>query len=138
MYTNEKISFELWKHSSGEKFELDFEWIEGSSYFNVNGISIASSILTRKVHDYEIDMISCYPNPSKGSFKLDFNLNESSEINISIYNSLGKRISICENEFFESGFHSVSVSQENMSRGIYFIEIGSVNDYRQIILNIIE
>ena len=80
----------------------------------------------------------CYPNPSKGTFKIDFNLNESSEINISIYNSLGKRISICENEFFESGFHSVSVSQENMSRGIYFIEIGTVNDYRQIILNIIE
>ena len=138
MYNNEKIYFELWKHSSGEKFELDFEWIEGSSYFNINGISIASSISTRKVLDYEIDILSCYPNPSKGTFKIDFNLNESSEINISIYNSLGKRISICENEFFESGSHSVSVSQENMSRGIYFIEIATVNDYKQIILNIIE
>ena len=138
MYSNEKISFELWKHSSGEKFELDFEWIEGSSYFNVNGISIASSISTRKVHDYEIEMISCYPNPSKGSFKLDFNLNDSSEINISIYNSLGKRISICENDFFESGFHSIHVSKENLGIGIYFVEISSVNDYRQIILNIIE
>ena len=104
MYSNEKISFELWKHSSGEKFELDFEWIEGSSYFNINGISIASSISTRKVHDYEIEMVSCYPNPSKGSFKLNFNLNDSSEINISIYNSLGKELVFVKTTFLNQVF----------------------------------
>ncbi|MBK8980928.1 MAG: T9SS type A sorting domain-containing protein [Ignavibacteria bacterium] len=65
-----------------------------------------------------------YPNPFNSSTNISFHLNESSIVNLIIYNVLGNEINIIlNNEKFNSGKHSIHWNLSNESSGIYFYKI---------------
>ncbi|MCU0342814.1 MAG: T9SS type A sorting domain-containing protein [Ignavibacterium sp.] len=64
-----------------------------------------------------------YPNPFNPSTRINFGLKNAGNVEITVYNILGNKITTLVNEFKSAGNHSVSFNASNLSSGIYFYKI---------------
>jgi len=64
-----------------------------------------------------------YPNPFNPSTKINYGLERAGEVEITVYNILGNKISTLVNGVKSAGNHSVSFNASNLSSGIYFYKI---------------
>jgi hypothetical protein len=61
-----------------------------------------------------------YPNPFNSSTRIDFELQETSFVNLKVCNLLGEEIAELAGKEFQSGLHSVTFDATQLTRGIYF------------------
>ena len=73
-----------------------------------------------------------YPNPFNPNTTIQYSINKSGFVNISVYNLLGEKISTLVNEYKTNGSYIVSFNGKNLSSGIYFYKISS-NGRNQIL-----
>ena len=66
-----------------------------------------------------------YPNPFNPTTIINFNLPEKAEVELSIYNVLGQKITTLVNSKLSAGNHSVQLDASNLSSGIYFYTLRS-------------
>ena len=78
---------------------------------SVGGNSSSSSTIT-------IDDI--YPNPTSGNSNIRFTLSENLHVNVSVYDQLGREVSLLANENFESGKHTLSINAAALNSGTYY------------------
>ena len=66
-----------------------------------------------------------YPNPVKDYTNIVYSLNKESRINISLYNSLGKKLADVINETQAAGEYHYRITEEisNVPEGVYFLSI---------------
>ena len=98
--------------------------------FDMSGISSVDNNDT----DYEV----LYPNPANNSVNLDFNLEQTSNVKITLTDLKGNMIKLINDEVFEQGKHTISTSVSELSAGTYFINIitqSSSKYYKLIITN---
>lgn len=67
--------------------------------------------------------VSLYPNPVNENTNLYFSLAKPSEVEINIYDVLGKNIKNIGNKEFPAGFHYLPFTTGDLQKGIYFIRI---------------
>lgn len=68
-----------------------------------------------------------YPNPFNPSTKISFEIPESGNISLIIYNSSGKKVmEILNKEFKNSGNYEYNLNFENLSSGIYFYKLTAI------------
>ncbi len=100
--------------------------------FNVNltpeePVVISENISSLTVNTVEIPsafaLHNNYPNPFNPATIISFSLPVSSKISVEVYDMLGQRISLVNNETFEAGVHKVSFDGEGFASGIYFYSI---------------
>jgi type IX secretion system substrate protein len=89
----------------------------------VNPLGITSSVLNEK--------FNVYPNPFNKTLSIDFNLHKSSEVEIFITDLIGNKITTLLNQELKSGENSIQWIPENISSGIYFLNI-KINDSIQV------
>jgi len=82
----------------------------------------------------EYELLQNYPNPFNPNTKIRFNLPESDEINLSIYNIVGKKIITLYNGYLSAGFYEIDWKGNNkfgmqVSPGVYFCNLHSNNYY---------
>ena len=68
-------------------------------------------------------MYQNYPNPFNPTTKIQYELPISTEVNLSIYNGIGHKISELVNGVQRAGFHSVNYAAQNSSSGIYYYRL---------------
>ena len=68
-----------------------------------------------------LNSIEIYPNPSSGSFNLDINLTQQQDINLVIYDIMGKEIYSENYKDIISANHTIELG--NIANGIYFAKI---------------
>jgi hypothetical protein len=61
-----------------------------------------------------------YPNPFNPSTTITFELPKSSVVRLSVYDILGREVSVLVNERREAGVHEVKLDTRGLSSGIYF------------------
>ena len=68
--------------------------------------------------------IKMYPNPAKNNITISLNSQKNQNLNIKIYDVLGK---VCLNDFFksQSGMVNKNYSLNELSKGMYFVEISN-------------
>ncbi len=66
-----------------------------------------------------------YPNPFNPQTRITYSLNESAHVNLSVYDSLGRRVSVLKNETQPAGTHEVSFSANALSTGVYLYRLTS-------------
>jgi len=73
--------------------------------------------------DVQVRNLNVFPNPAKGFNTFEFDVLESGNVEIGIYNQQGKFIKTVMNEYKEAGKHSVEVSLEGLNEDVYFYQI---------------
>lgn len=68
-------------------------------------------------------LVQNYPNPFNGSTSFFYRLAERSHISITIYDILGRQITNIQNNFMESGEHTVTWNAENFPSGVYMYRL---------------
>ena len=138
MIHGEDLDFELWKSSSNEIYDLKFDWKEGVDSYSSNGVNIVSSILVEQNQANSIDGLYCFPNPSSSNVNLDFYLKNDENLSISVLNAIGKEVYKIDNRIYDSGLNQLTLSLSHLRQGLYFIELKSVDVYKNITLELIK
>jgi hypothetical protein len=60
-----------------------------------------------------------YPNPFNGSTSIQYFLPTAREVDLSLYNMLGEKVSTLSHGFKGAGTHSVKLNSDDFSSGIY-------------------
>ncbi len=78
-----------------------------------------SSVIDNKYINYEF----VYPNPTDGKVYLEFNLPQTSKVNIDINNLLSNRIESITTKIFNAGSNLFVINTSHLSPGIYLITL---------------
>ncbi|MGB9664995.1 MAG: T9SS type A sorting domain-containing protein, partial [Ignavibacteria bacterium] len=73
-----------------------------------------------------------YPNPFNSQTNIRFELPESGQIKLSIYNSLGQRVQELNRDFSQAGVYTEKFSFDGFSAGVYFVEINFKSKVQRI------
>ena len=92
---------------------------------NYNGSSVYSDEINVKVDltPKSFVLYQNYPNPFNPSTNIKYSLPFESNVNITIYNSLGERIKEFAQEVKEAGNHDIIWYANNQASGVYFYTI---------------
>jgi hypothetical protein len=64
-----------------------------------------------------------YPNPFNPNTKISYTLQNGDKIRLSVYDVLGKEVSVLVNGVQPEGLHEVTFSADHLSSGIYFYKL---------------
>jgi len=78
----------------------------------------------------------CSPNPFNSYLAIQYTLFEQSEVNVEIYDMLGRRIELFVQGTRQAGEHNVIWNADNQSSGIYFYRVraGDYSETRKMVL----
>jgi len=68
-------------------------------------------------------LLQNYPNPFNPSTTIKYELPSSSEVRLSVYDMLGREISVLVNEKKGVGVHEVKFDAAGLSSGVYFYRL---------------
>lgn len=66
-----------------------------------------------------------FPNPTSGNSSFELNINTASQVSINVTNTLGQNVGVIANDKFSAGVHTVNVATENLTSGVYFINVNA-------------
>lgn len=92
-----------------------------SLYVGVVPASVHSNELTSSIGDV-------YPNPSNGSFNVDYNSLNATSINVKVYDLLGALVATKNNVLINAGLNIVNFNDLNLNKGRYIISIEPKNE----------
>ena len=70
--------------------------------------------------------INIFPNPIKGIGFIEFTVEKNDNVEITIYNMLGKKIMSTQKKY-ATGNHAIAINSSNFSSGSYVVEIKTGN-----------
>ncbi len=81
--------------------------------------------------------ISIHPNPITNSANIEFSLSNTTDVNISVFDILGKKVSDLHQGVLSGGTHNIGFNANDMIQGIYFVKIQMNNDVvtKKILVN---
>jgi len=71
----------------------------------------------------EIALHSGYPNPFNPSTKINFDLPEQANVNLKVYDTLGRLVATLAARSYEAGTHSVTWVANSVPSGQYFVRM---------------
>jgi len=72
-----------------------------------------------------------YPNPFNPTTKINFALKTASDINLRVYDVLGKEVATLATGHYAAGSYSVEFTGNNLSSGMYFYTLTAANGFHQ-------
>jgi hypothetical protein len=88
--------------------------------------------LTIENSNKDISGLSVFPNPSNEQTSIKFNLKSSNNVTIKVINLLGEEVLKMNNEHVHSGNHNIQINSQQLSAGIYIINLTSGNHSESI------
>ena len=121
-------------------FDKDLEiTIEGGYYLGVDDMNIILSSTSGQSVDvdwnfpelksFSIDKM--FPNPFNPSTEINYTVEHDGYLNIVVYNLLGQQVAELYNGYQELGPHKVLWNAENISSGVYYVNITHENGHSE-------
>jgi hypothetical protein len=84
----------------------------------------------------EIRLWQNYPNPFNASTTIKYELPKSSQVKLSVYDMLGREVSMLVNERRDAGVHELQFGGSGLSSGVYFyrLQAGDFFETRRLVL----
>ncbi len=111
--------------------EIQSEWqitnLRTKEYTNYSQNHISTdyyyySEFTVGMDEIDIPDIKCYPNPFSSYTTIEYTLNESSYVQISIYNHIGKQVDLIQQNQ-QSGKQQITWNAEGLPSGVYYFRL---------------
>ena len=135
-----KYNVEIWDANSGQKKyvyslpEYNYTSVawsnDGKNISAINGYLYLLRHNYTSVLDKNLLVTTVYPNPSTGTVKIDFNLQNTELVTFRITDNIGTNINTTNLGLIESGYNSYSHNISALSSGVYFITLQS-NSFSQ-------
>jgi hypothetical protein len=115
------LSIEDLQLEAGQQ-ELILSFPKGA--FNLNQISF--SFISTDIEDdhgqirRNFELRQNYPNPFNSMTRIQYYLPRANHVNLKIYDTTGREISVLVNDYKQAGNHSVQLDSDLMSSGIYY------------------
>jgi hypothetical protein len=95
----------------------------------------SSDILESEIEEISFEILRSYPNPFNSESIINFNIYETSNVQLKIYNSLGKEIAILLDKVFSPGNYNISWDARDrlgnsLPSGVYLIVLKTKNSVR--------
>ncbi|HSL90769.1 MAG TPA: choice-of-anchor B family protein [Ignavibacteriaceae bacterium] len=110
-------------------FSIEKSW--NVSVDNPSNIDTDGSLIT-----YQLDQN--YPNPFNPSTNISYAIPNDGTVNISVFNSLGEKVSSLVNEFKNDGIHNIKFNAIDLPSGIYFVRMTAGEFSKLIKMNLIK
>ncbi len=110
----------------GKSIQVMFEFESGGG----NNIYLDNFKVSAQVGIGEkvgLNNFSIAPNPMTDVAQISFDVKESTNLNISLYDLTGRKVQQLADKQFVSGTHNVAVEKRNLPSGVYLVSIGSAN-----------
>ena len=72
--------------------------------------------------------ISIRPNPVTNNANIEFSLNNSTNVNIAVFDILGKKVKDIYTGFMTSGSQNIQMNVNEFNKGIYFVKLQMNNE----------
>ena len=93
----------------------DFAGTEELVQFSINQTSVPDNI--------ELAEFNVYPNPFENYTNVSFTLDNITDVNLSVYNVIGKVVYNIQNKGMGSGNHNLIIDTQEFAQGIYFVNL---------------
>ncbi len=100
----------------------DILWTGGAFTYSTRA-ELAHDITIDINEKLSADDISIAPNPITNNANIEFNLYKNSNINIAIFDILGKKVNDIYQGEMSAGLNSVNINATNLTDGIYFVKL---------------
>lgn len=90
---------------------------------NYNIITAVNENMISSAAPGSYNLYQNYPNPFNPTTKIKFDLPNSGNISLKVYNQLGKEINILSNGFKNAGTYEINFDASDLSSGIYFYKL---------------
>ncbi|MBP8033924.1 MAG: T9SS type A sorting domain-containing protein [Bacteroidia bacterium] len=74
-----------------------------------------------------LTLLAAFPNPANNEIAINFSLNQSSKVEIEIYDVTGKMVNTTKLDNLEAGNHTSKVNTSNLNAGVYMYSVKSDN-----------
>ncbi|MBT3231444.1 MAG: T9SS type A sorting domain-containing protein [Calditrichaeota bacterium] len=114
---------------------VEFETVMGENKYSSDGFHVIR-IQDITVSPIEFGIVDVYPNPFNSSTSITYNLLETADIKILLFDLDGRLIANLLSNHSEAGSHSLSIDGSVLTSGIYLVQIeaGSKVSQRKLIL----
>lgn len=110
-----------------------------SNFFILTGAQTPLSINDNgEIVTKEFTLRQNYPNPFNPGTTIEFNLQKSSQVVLTIYNALGQKLFEVLNESMSAGGHQVYFDGKSLPSGIYFYELKAGGQSKVMRMNLIK
>lgn len=100
------------------------------SYFFIDNLSLNSvtTVNNKMSNPANFTLYQNYPNPFNPSTAIEYNLKENSDVILTVFNSLGKRIKELSLGNLVPGKHLIKINMAQQSSGIYLYRIEAISN----------
>lgn len=106
-------------------------WVKQSDYLAYSSPKVVSEnddIAAQLPNAFEL--MPSYPNPFNPATNIRFQIPESGQVTVAIYNALGQQVTTLVNEFAEAGMHERRWDAGRQSSGVYYLRISWNNQMK--------
>jgi len=103
------------------------ENIKSGEAITISNTSINKLMVTGEMIPDEYSLEQNYPNPFNPSTTIEFSLPEVSNVQLTIYDALGQKVTQLVNTSLQAGRYSYQWEVRNVSTGVYFYELRTDN-----------
>ena len=121
-----------WAYTTYNPAALPASWASVKTKFGANldiAIFPVLNITTglSSVTKGDLTLLAVFPNPANNEISINFGLNQSSKVEIEIYDITGKMVNSIKLDNLEAGNHTSKVSVSNLNAGVYMYSVKSEN-----------
>jgi hypothetical protein len=97
---------------------------------------VAGAVATAAAVPSSFSLAQNYPNPFNPSTTIKYELPKSSDVRLSVYDMLGREVSVLVNERRDAGVHEVKFDGSNLASGVYVyrLQAGDVTQTKRLML----
>lgn len=119
---NEEMQFRIW--NGEEEISVLLNPVAGENNWQADEILIAKLDSENSVA-VSFGISEAFPNPTNGPMRLSFGLEKPGVVKLSIYDLMGRQVSVLLNEQRSAGLHQTFWDTELTSSGVYLIRLES-------------
>jgi len=119
--------------------DLEQQWSGGmwmNTTLTTETYQVATGIRDEPNLPVQYNLFANYPNPFNPSTMIAYDVPRRSNVQLSVYDVLGRKVATLVDDVQEPGSHHVQFNASNLSSGIYFYELraGGISLHRKMVL----